>query len=86
MEYNIKVTKTLVADNNRKFSVGEDIFFKLYNKEHDRYDNYIGEITKIEKKSIELTRLEINKNREKGSIVVRLEDIEPNSCNYVYYD
>lgn len=85
MTYRVKVKKTLHTDNNKTFSVGTDIAFKY------KGISYIGEIKKIGKKKLKLINIEItdeNKHIHKYSkeMVVLLKDIEPESCQYVYYD
>lgn len=68
------------------FDIGQEIFFELFNKETNLYDNYIGEIIEITDKMITIKNIEINSNNIYGEQVIKLEDIKSCSCNYVYYD
>ena len=86
MKYEIEVKKTLKTDNNKSFSVGSDIAFTLFNAETNHHDRYIGEIEEITDESIVIGRIEINRNQIAGKKTILLQDIESNSCNYVYYD
>lgn len=86
MKYDVITTKTLKTDNNKNFKVGWDIAFGLFNKETNYHDRYIGEITEITDTTITISRIEVNRHRVDGEMVIHLDDIEPNSCNYVYYD
>lgn len=61
MKYSIKTTKTLNADNNLKFSVGQDIAFMIYNEKSNCHNHYIGEITEITEDAIIIKNIEINK-------------------------
>lgn len=86
MKYNIKTVRTLVTDNKKSFGVGQDIAFTLFNKETNHHDHYIGEIVEMTDTSIRISNIEIGRCHEDGEMIISLEDIEPNSCNYVYYD
>ena len=86
MKYEIEIKKTLKTDNNKSFGVGSDIAFTLFNAETNYHDRYIGEIEEITDESIVIGRIEINRNQIAGKKKIPLQDIENNSCNYVYYD
>lgn len=86
MKYNVVTAKTLKTDNNKEFKVGCDIAFNVFNKKTNHHDNYIGEITEITDTAIVITCIEINGHRANGEKLVKLSDIEPNSCSCVYYD
>ena len=86
MKYNIKTVRTLVTDNNKSFRVGEDIAFTLFNKVTNHHDNYIGNILEMTDTSIKISNIEIDGCYKDGEMIIDLENIESNSCNYVYYD
>lgn len=86
MKYNIKTVRTLVTDNKKNFRVGEDIAFTLFNKVTNHHDRYIENIVEIADTSIKISNIEIDKCHEDGEMIIYLENIESNSCNYVYYD
>lgn len=88
MNYTIEIKKKLKTDNNKHFSVGEDIGFGLLNQATQKEDRYIGEIKKINDDSIVINKIEC-KNKDiktPKEMTVLLSDILPNSCCYVYYD
>lgn len=86
MKYKLETVKTLITDNNKKFTVGNDIAFTIFNKETNYHDHYIGEIREILTSTIIIKHIQINKNCIEGELSIQLEDIEKNSCNYVYVD
>ena len=86
VKYNIKTVRTLVTDNKKNFRVGEDIAFTLFNKVTNHHDHYIGNIVEMTDTSIKISNIEIDRYREDGEMIIDLENIESNSCNYVYYD
>lgn len=86
VKYNIKTVRTLVTDNKKSFRVGEDIAFTLFNKVANYHDHYIGNIIEMTDTSIKISNIEINRCHEDGEMIIDLENIESNSCNYVYCD
>lgn len=84
MKYSIKTTKTLNADNNLKFSVGQDIAFMIYNEKSNCHNHYIGEITEITEDAIIIKNIEVNGEYVTGEAIIDLHLIEPDSCDYVY--
>lgn len=83
MEVKVKVEKTLHTDNDKVFYEDEDIAFEM----KKNGDKYIGRIKKIKKKSIIIDDIMIN--REPAgieSMKVKLDDIKPDSCQYVSVD
>ena len=40
----------------------------------------------ITDKFIVISNVEINELHEDGKFTINLQDVEPNSCDYVYYD
>lgn len=86
MKAKIKITKELISDNNKLFRVGEDIAFTIYNKNYNYHDRYICRIEDIEDNFIFVNNVEINRCKVDGQMKIRLDDIESNSCNYVYVD
>lgn len=86
MKYDIKTVRTLVSDNKKSFRVGEDIAFTLFNKVTNHHDRYIGNIVEMTDTSITISNIEIGRCHEDGKMIIDLENIESNSCNYVYYD
>ena len=86
MEYKVKTVKTLIADNGKEFGVGTDIGFTVYNKVTNYYDRFIGRIKEIRDEVIIIDNVELNKGNIDGKMVIALDNIEKNSCNYVYVD
>lgn len=86
MTYNIRTVKTLITDNGKSFRVGDDIAFTLYNTTSRYNDHYIGEIVDITDTSIKIKNIEIDRDHIDGEMVIKLNGIRPNSCNYVYSD
>ena len=86
MKYKIETKKTLATDNDTYFRVGEDIAFALFNYDTEHLDFYIGNIVEITDKSIVISNVEINELHKDGQLTINLQDIESNSCDYVYYD
>ena len=86
MEYKVKTVKTLIADNGKEFGVGTDIGFTVYNKVTNYHDRFIGRITEIRDEVIIIDNVELNKGNIDGKMVIALDNIEKNSCNYVYVD
>lgn len=83
MEFNVQVKKTLYTDNDKKFRVNDDICFVLISTG----DKYIGKITKIKAKSIVIEDIVVNdKQTALPPMKVKLDDIKPYSCQYVYVD
>lgn len=86
VKYNIKTVRTLVTDNKKSFRVGGDIAFTLFNKVTNHHDHYIGNIIEMTDTFIKISDIEIDRCHEDGEMIIYLENIESNSCNYVYYD
>lgn len=86
MEYKVKTVRTLIADNGKEFGVGTDIGFTVYNKVTNYPDRFIGRITEIKDEVIIIDNVEINKGKVDEKMVIALDNIEKNSCNYVYVD
>lgn len=86
MKYEIQIKRALITDNKKTFRIGDDIKFNILNKETNYHDMYIGEIKEITDTTITIKRIEINRNKIGGEMVIALDDIESNSCNYVYVD
>ena len=86
MEYKVKTVKTLIADNGKEFRVGTDIGFTVYNKCTNYDDSFIGRIKEIRDEVIIIDNVELNKGNIDGKMVIALDNIEKNSCNYVYVD
>lgn len=84
MKYEVKIVKSLITDNYKNFTIGEDIAFDLNNK--GNIEHYIGEIKDISNKSLYLKNVERNKESIPDEIIVNLRDIVENSCSYVFYD
>lgn len=81
-----ETVRTLVTDNKKNFRVGEDIAFTLFNKVTNHHDHYIGNIVEMTDTSIKISNIEIDRYHEDGEMIIDLENIESNSCNYVYCD
>ena len=86
MEYKVKTVKKLIADNGKEFRVGTDIGFTVYNKVTNYHDRFIGRIKEIKDEVIIIDNVELNKGNIDGKMVIALDNIEKNSCNYVYVD
>lgn len=83
----MKIEKTIVTDDGKRFSVGDEIAFRRYNCATCYIDRYIGEITKIRDHSMELKEVEVNRSRvtcNNETLEVLYDLILPNSYNYVY--
>ena len=76
------IKKQLVTDNGRVFGINDDIFFTVLNPITNCYDRYVGTVKEITNQKLILTNVEINRGYD-GNIVVDLDDITDNSCNYV---
>lgn len=86
MKYEIQVKRALITDNKKTFRIGDDIKFNILNKETNYHDMYIGEIKEITDTTITIKRIEINRNQIGGEMVISLDDIDTDSCNYVTVD
>lgn len=86
MKYEIQIKKALITDNKKTFRVGDDIKFNIFNKETNYHDMYIGEIKEITDTTITIKRIEINRKQIGGEMVISLNVIDTNSCNYVSVD
>ena len=86
MEYKVKTVKTLIADNGKEFGVGTDIGFTVYNKVTNYHDRFIGRIIEIRDEVIIIDNVELNRGKVDGKMVIALDNIEKNSCNYIYVD
>ena len=86
MEYKVKTVRTLIADNGKEFRVGTDIGFTVYNKVTNYHDRFIGRIKEIRDEVIIIDNVELNRGKVDGKMVIALDNIEKNSCNYVYVD
>ena len=86
MEYKVKIVKTLIADNGKEFGVGMDIGFTIYNKVTNYHDRFIGRIIEIRDEVIIIDNVELNRGKVDGKMVIALDNIEKNSCNYIYVD
>lgn len=83
MKYKIETKTTLISDNNKRFYIGNDIAFTIFNKKTKHYDKYIGEIRSISNDKIIINKIEINREYIGGYKEIKLNDIESNSCDYV---
>ncbi len=86
MEYKVKTVRTLIADNGKEFRVGTDIGFTVYNKVTNYHDRFIGRIKEIRDEVIIIDNVELNRGKVDGKMVIALDNIEKNSCNYIYVD
>lgn len=86
MEYKVKTVKTLITDNAKEFGVGMDIGFTVYNKVTNYHDRFIGRIAEIRDEVIIIEKVELNREEIDGKMVIVLDNIEKNSCNYVFID
>ena len=86
MEYKVKTVKTLIADNGKEFRVGTDTGFTVYNKVTNYHDRFIGRIKEIRDEVIIIDNVELNRGKVDGKMVIALDNIEKNSCNYIYVD
>ena len=68
----------------KKFSVGDDIAFKVFNTTTCYMDYYIGRIIKITDDNLALKDVEINRESISTEIEVPFNVIIPNSYNYVH--
>ena len=86
MEYKVKTVKNLITDNGKEFGVGTDIGFIVYNKVTNYHDRFIGRIKEIRDEVIIIDNIELNRGKVDGKMVIALDNIEKNSCNYIYVD
>lgn len=86
MKYEIQIKRALITDNKKTFRIGDDIKFNILNKVTNYHDMYIGEIKEITDTTITIKRIEINREQIGGEMVISLDDIDTNSCNYVSVD
>ena len=86
MKYEIQTKRALITDNKKTFRVGDDIKFNILNKETNYHDMYIGEIKEITDTTMTIKRIEINRKQIGGEMVISLDVIDTNSCNYVSVD
>ena len=86
MKYKVKNVRTLIADNGKEFGVGMDIGFTVYNKVTNYHDRFIGRIAEIRDEVIIIDNVELNRGKVDGKMVIALDNIEKNNCNYVYVD
>ena len=86
MAYKVKTVKTLIADNGNEFRVGTDIGFTVYNNVTNYHDRFIGRIKEIRDEVIIIDNVELNRGKVDGKMVIALDNIEKNSCNYIYVD
>lgn len=88
MNYEVKtiIKKKLIADNKNEFKIKDNIAFDLYNNESNHHDHYIGEIVDITDIAITINEIELNGEllNEDTYMVILLDDIEDNSCSYIY--
>lgn len=74
----VKVTKTLIADNDKTFRIGSDIAFD-YNK-----TRYIAEVADIGERSFTGKRILENKVDVNGTMMFEFNKVS--NCEHVYYD
>ena len=89
MKAEVRVKKTLVADNNKSFIEGGEIAFTMA----DNNVTYIGEIVEIHDTHMVLCRVEISSNSANKNVdnipekmTVPYWAIKDNTCNYVSVD
>ena len=82
MKANIEIKKTLCADNDKRFSVGDDIAFTR----KDTGKRYIAQIKEIYEKCIVVDNVEYGEERIKEKMIVYYDNIVDKSCSYVYVD
>lgn len=79
-----KITKYIIADNGKQFTVGDDICFTIFNSKTNHHDKYIGRIRYIFDYQIMIDRVETdNGNSDKDYFMIDLRDIDKNSCNHI---
>ena len=76
--------KTIVTEDGKKFSVDDDIAFKVFNTTTCYMDYYIGRIIIITDDSLVLQDVEINRESISTEFEVPFNVIIPNSYNYVH--
>lgn len=80
----MKIEHTIVTDDGKRFSVGDEIAFKIFNTTSCYMDRYIGKITSITDEYICIKDTEINRTRIDQDLSIPFRMIIPNSFNYVY--
>lgn len=87
MDYKIKIKKTLITDNGKRFDIGDYIAFTLFNQNTKTREEYVGKIIDILNDRIIIPIITENKQFISGHYKeILLSDIEPDSCSYVSYD
>ena len=82
MKATIKVVKTLVTDNDKKFIVGSEIAFTV----KDTGNRYIAEIKEIYDNFIIVDNIDCDKEHIAGKMVIYYDNIVDGSCSYVSVD
>lgn len=77
------VEKTLLTENGKKFSIGDEIAFRKINKVTNHIDRYIGIIIDFKDDCMHLEEVEVNRVRI-GTVCIKYSDIIPDTFNYVY--
>ena len=81
MKCKVKVVKTMEADNNKVFRIGEDISFTI------RGIRYIGEIVDIKDSGLVIKDIIMNgKPYRKNDMFFYYGGIDADSCDYSYVD
>lgn len=86
----IKTIKILITNDNKKFEIGDDISFQIFNKKKNCLDSVICRIIDFDECSdsnsgyIVADRIEINKKNKKAPKVFYFNDMK--NIGYVYYD
>lgn len=88
MNYGIEIKTTLIADNGKRFNVGQDISFTMLDEKTNTHEKYIGNIRRIDDDSMIIDHIEINRRQFPNAICMKIyfTEIDKNSCNYVSVD
>ena len=88
MQYGIEIKTTLIADNGKRFNVGQDISFTMLDKKSNTREKYIGNIRRIDDDFMIIDHIEINRMQFHNSMCMKIyfTEIDKNSCNYVSVD
>lgn len=77
------VEKTLLTENGKKFSVGDEIAFRKINKITDHIDRYTGIIVDLRDDYMYLDKIKVEQIGA-GALCIKYSDIIPDSFNYAY--
>ena len=70
----VKITKTIISDENKKFKIGDDIHFYL-NRNNKTYDCF-GIITEIKEDSFEINNVQLDKMNVSDTLTIKYDEVK----------